>query len=250
MDITQVAAPPASSRSPWKGTDVLIICVVALAVIGAMLLPAAVALRVLHVPRTTSLIAWLTVYSTLAEVVGILSSVYLLGIWRKHLKGEEIGLRGASCVWLFAAVALGFVALFLSGLIAALVQMLLGLPSTNPQAPFIEPAGSNPLTATAMVLFAGLLAPFAEELLFRGVIYNWLRGRWSVAPAILVSSLLFGAAHLDITVGSAAFVLGIILALAYEESRSLLPNVLIHAMNNTLKLVLLYVLMAGGRLGP
>ena len=49
-----------------------------------------------------------------------------------------------------------------------------------------------------LVVGSGLIGPFAEELLFRGFLFTFLvrRARWSVIAALVVSSLLFGLAHL------------------------------------------------------
>jgi membrane protease YdiL (CAAX protease family) len=52
--------------------------------------------------------------------------------------------------------------------------------------------------------------------------------------------------HGDIAVAGATFVMGIILAWFYERSRSLWPSIVIHAINNGLKLAVLYGLLAAG----
>jgi membrane protease YdiL (CAAX protease family) len=88
--------------------------------------------------------------------------------------------------------------------------------------------------------------PFAEELFFRGVLYRWLRDRWGLWVGLIASSLVFGALHGDIAVAGATAVMGLVLGWFYERSRSLWPSILIHAINNTVKLVLLYALVATG----
>jgi membrane protease YdiL (CAAX protease family) len=51
---------------------------------------------------------------------------------------------------------------------------------------------------TDLILGAAVLGPFAEELLFRGFLFQYLhrRAQWRVVWAVLVSALAFGAAHL------------------------------------------------------
>jgi membrane protease YdiL (CAAX protease family) len=83
-------------------------------------------------------------------------------------------------------------------------------------------------------------------LVFRGVLYPLLRNRWGLWPGVLASSLIFAVIHGDIAVGVTAFVLGIILALVFEYSRSLWSAVLVHVLNNSLKILLLYILVALG----
>lgn len=84
--------------------------------------------------------------------------------------------------------------------------------------------------AILLVVVGGLLAPVVEELLFRGILYTYLR-RWGAAVAIIVSTLAFGLPH----GGFFPIYLtgGLIFALLYEYSGSLLPAVIAHIINNT-----------------
>jgi uncharacterized protein len=50
---------------------------------------------------------------------------------------------------------------------------------------------------TLMVIALVVLAPLAEELLFRGLLFRSLARRLPIAGAVAVSSVLFAAAHLD-----------------------------------------------------
>jgi membrane protease YdiL (CAAX protease family) len=94
------------------------------------------------------------------------------------------------------------------------------------------------------LLGAGLLAPVAEELFFRGFLYTALRQRLGIAAAVTISSLVFAIGHIDaLGVVAASFIIGIALALAYEYTRSLWVAIAIHAFNNSLATVLVYLLM-------
>ena len=76
------------------------------------------------------------------------------------------------------------------------------------------------------------------------MLYRFLRERWGVWIGALVSAALFGAAHLDLSVGVAAGALGLVSALVYERSKSLWPSIIIHAVNNSLKFILVYAFLA------
>jgi membrane protease YdiL (CAAX protease family) len=91
-----------------------------------------------------------------------------------------------------------------------------------------------------------LLAPVAEEILFRGFIYAGLRRLFSPGWAALVSALAFTGAHLPAPSVAALVViaLGFALALLYENTRSLLPCILVHALHNTLVFVAMLAVMA------
>jgi membrane protease YdiL (CAAX protease family) len=138
-------------------------------------------------------------------------------------------------------IGLSIVVIPLSGLITTLLLTLLHLPLENPQLPALIPEGLDLGGALAMFLLVGLVVPVAEEIFFRGVIYNFLRARLGVWVAILFSSLIFAIAHGDLAVGTSAFVIGIAIAWVYEKSGSLWTAILIHAANNGVKIILLYI---------
>ncbi len=85
------------------------------------------------------------------------------------------------------------------------------------------------------VLALLVVAPIAEELLYRGIIMNLLKGAFSVEAAILFSSLLFGVMHLSaggLPLFAGAVGMGAILAFIYEKTGSLCVAVAVHAIAN------------------
>jgi membrane protease YdiL (CAAX protease family) len=82
------------------------------------------------------------------------------------------------------------------------------------------------------VLAIVILAPIAEEVFFRGVVFNaWLRegGR---AWAYLGSSALFAVIHLSLIAVVPIFLLGLALAWVYRRSGNLLAPIAMHAVVN------------------
>jgi membrane protease YdiL (CAAX protease family) len=78
-----------------------------------------------------------------------------------------------------------------------------------------------------------VFAPVLEELLFRGVLYGTLRLRLAPLPAALASAAIFALAHGYGVVGFASVLgSGVLWAIAYERTRSLLPGMLAHAASN------------------
>ena len=88
--------------------------------------------------------------------------------------------------------------------------------------------------------------PLAEEILFRGILYRWLRAHMNVPLAAVISALGFSVLHGVPTLIPAIAALGVGLALIYEASGSLWTAVLTHALYNTLTLVLLFGLFRAG----
>jgi len=88
--------------------------------------------------------------------------------------------------------------------------------------------------------------PMVEEFMFRGVLYGSLRGQLAVAPASVISALIFAVAHGYGAAGFASVLWsGIIWAVAYERSRSLWAGIAAHAANNLIVNVTLLGLLRG-----
>ena len=99
--------------------------------------------------------------------------------------------------------------------------------------------GAEPMWLAQMLKFAVLvvMAPIVEELLFRGVLLQRWAVRWGIRPAILLSSLVFGSCHTSNPLGFTLF--GLVMALLYVSTRSLLIPIVCHMLNNALAEVLL-----------
>ncbi|MFM7554397.1 MAG: lysostaphin resistance A-like protein, partial [Verrucomicrobiota bacterium] len=90
------------------------------------------------------------------------------------------------------------------------------------------------------VLVGGLFIPLIEEVVFRGLLQDWVGRRLPLSRTILLVSLVFGLIHgLDYLIPIAF--MGVLLAWLRVRYRSLWPPVLLHAMNNTLISVVLYL---------
>ena len=77
-----------------------------------------------------------------------------------------------------------------------------------------------------------IIAPIMEELLFRGIILDGFLKIYSPAKAIIWSSLLFGAIHLNPWQFIPAVAIGILMGWVYWKTKSLLPCIFIHFSTN------------------
>ena len=87
------------------------------------------------------------------------------------------------------------------------------------------------------ILTAVILAPICEELLFRGIIYKRVEYSYGFWPAAIVSSLIFGAMHGNISQFIYASALGMLFAFAYRKSGKLWVCILMHLIANAASLV-------------
>jgi membrane protease YdiL (CAAX protease family) len=85
------------------------------------------------------------------------------------------------------------------------------------------------------LLFA-VLPGFAEEILFRGIIFKGLRSQYSLLISTVVSSMLFAIIHFSLFKWGHTFVVGIILAIMYEK-RGMISCMFMHFCFNSFGLL-------------
>lgn len=130
-------------------------------------------------------------------------------------KGVQRGL-----IWsmAFAGVAaLGFVVLELSGIHA--------LPLIRTRLP------GQPVDRILFFIAGGLIAPLAEEVFFRGLLFGYLR-RWGFIFALLMSTGIFVLIHSFSGIPVPQIVGGLVFATCYEKEKTLWAPIVIHATGN------------------
>ncbi len=90
-------------------------------------------------------------------------------------------------------------------------------------------------------LIVAVAAPLCEELVFRGAFYHGYRKSRNLVGAMLISSLLFGLAHLNFNQAPYAFGLGVMFALLCEATGSIWPTFLAHMIFNGFNVALVYL---------
>lgn len=86
-----------------------------------------------------------------------------------------------------------------------------------------------------------VLAPLAEELLFRGYLYGKLRSWMPVLLAAIVTSVIFGVVHGQWNVGLDVFVLSLVMCGLREMTGGIWAGVLLHMIKNGLAFYILFI---------
>lgn len=94
------------------------------------------------------------------------------------------------------------------------------------------------------LLCFGFVTPYAEEVLFRGIIYNCLRRTMKVKVSIFICAMIFGMYHMNTVQGIYAFLVGCIIAYAYEYFGDFRIPVILHIAANVLAYCLTYTSLA------
>jgi membrane protease YdiL (CAAX protease family) len=139
--------------------------------------------------------------------VGLKRSGWLHGLWRGVL-------------W---SAAFGAVALCVLGLLSLTGMKVLSM--------IRSPLPHEVHTMVLFFLVGGVVAPVAEELFFRGLLYGFFR-RWGAAIAVILSTALFALAHPMRGLPLTQIVGGLLFASAYEVERNLLVPITIHVLGN------------------
>ena len=163
---------------------------------------------------------------------------YIAGIIIFYFMFKRDGLRGESSLfkrWFYIPAVCVFGALASHGLsiLISLINIdgLLGSYSES----------SSSLFASGVVLViirTVILAPVAEELIFRGLLFKRTESLLGFWPAALISAAIFGIYHLNLAQGIYAFLFGILFCLVYRRFGNLFACILMHVCANLLSVIL------------
>ena len=167
------------------------------------------------------------------------------GPWliRKHKTSlEDLGLqRGPDWLDFLWAPAGAIVYFMLSAAVLILSLALLPFIDHNQ----VQQTGftgiSTHLEYAVAFLSLVVIAPVAEEVLFRGYLLGKLRKSVPVWVAVILTSLLFALVHFQWNVALDTFALSVVLCLLRLFSKSLWAPILLHAMKNGLAFYLLFI---------
>lgn len=229
--ITPTPTPTVEPRPAVGWTELAIAAVSYLVLSVGLVIPLFLLSGLDDVPTPAVLLAG-TVATLGAVGIALAPRVRSLAPLRLRLPGRR---------WLLAGLAAGIGVCLVNRLVVFGWIAVTG-DSSNPQQYLTDGAAAGGWSTAAVILLGGLLIPFAEELLFRGIGYSALR-RYGLVVAILGSAAIFGLAHGFTVVLVAAFLLGVVNAWMVERSGSIWPAVAAHAVNNTILLSLAAVLV-------
>jgi membrane protease YdiL (CAAX protease family) len=122
-------------------------------------------------------------------------------------------LAGASLIWVYSYDA---------------VLSLAGIESASTPDEVFDSVAPFAVVAAGAVL----LAPWIEEIFFRGFLFGGLRVRWGWLLAAVISSFVFSLAHLDIYGIPVYAAIGFLFAWSYHHTGALKSSMIAHAIVN------------------
>lgn len=195
---------------------------------------------------------WSAVYSALAYVVSLLIIILIpIALFKKwHITRKDLGLDKLPTWTDIGLAPIGFIA---SILIAT------GLESIFRIFPWYDATAAQDVGFSfylsgfdRVIAFVTLviIAPIAEEIIFRGWLYGLIRKKtsskmadiWSVILSSFLVSLLFGLVHFQWNVGVNVFAMSLVLCVMREITGTIYSGILMHMVKNGVAFWLLYVM--------
>ncbi|MBI2007774.1 CPBP family intramembrane metalloprotease [Candidatus Saccharibacteria bacterium] len=179
-------------------------------------------------------------YVLIAEGLVLALTIAVVKRWR-NLGLSSIGL-GRLPKWRDLTRALGGAVVFYGLLIISSILITLFVPDLDTDE--LQDVGFDALNSSLDTLLAFtalvILPPIGEETLMRGYLYSGLRSKMRFVPAMLITSVLFGIAHLGTgssgaplwIAGVNTFLLSLVLVYLRERTGALYAPMLVHATNN------------------
>lgn len=177
-------------------------------------------------------------YILIAEGLAAWLAIFL--VRKRGLKLSVIGLGRRPVAKDLWKGAMGFVIFYALLIVAGVIVNLISPNINNEQQNLgftnINNGTENLLAFISLVI----LPPLGEETLVRGYLYSGLRQAWRFWPAVLVTSLIFGAAHLEFGSGGPlvwaaaidTFMLSIVLCFLRERTGAIYAGMMVHMLNN------------------
>ncbi|MEW6661057.1 MAG: CPBP family intramembrane glutamic endopeptidase [Bacillota bacterium] len=169
-------------------------------------------------------------------VIGIVGLVF----FSRQLSLQDLGLDLSG---FFRGLGLGinwgigiFIGVVFTGM---LVQLLLPFPPKPQAFTDVLLAARLPVELGAGILIGVVLAPLAEELLFRGMLFPAMREKMGLATAIILNGAVFAGVHMDLFRFIPLAVGGMLLAWLFNRSRNLYVAIAAHSTWNALMLAVL-----------
>lgn len=141
------------------------------------------------------------------------------------------------CIMSYSLV---YIVNLLTNLLMMVIAIFKGSEVTNPLLNLLE--GSNWIWS---LVFAGILSPIIEEMMFRGIMLNKLRG-YGDKIAIITTAVLFGLFHANFSQFFYAVALGMIFAYVTLKTGTIKYSIILHIVVNIMGGVILPALVGDG----
>lgn len=158
----------------------------------------------------------------------------------KRIKFKTLGFRKFTLI----NIGLGCGLLIPTYFIVFIHNSLLAAFGVNTQADLIAELLESGQNFIWLMFVGVLVAPFVEEIFFRGFVFAGFREAYGWKKSLLYSSIIFSVSHLQFAALIPTFVLSVVLTYLYQHSKSLWPGIILHFIVNSFGLIMIYLLFS------
>lgn len=175
-----------------------------------------------------------------SSIVTILVFLLIYKIRKRNFK-EELQIVKTIKVNIIISIILGISAwLFNTGLLVLIKELGLFTEHFIIMEKIISPLTNGNIVVS--LLTVGIVAPFTEEFIFRGVIFKTLNKNISILWTIIIQAIFFGLFHGNLIQGTYATFLGLVFGYITYRTKSLWPAIVMHIINNCMSTISPFIL--------
>lgn len=224
----------------WQ-RSLAVLAAIAVAFLIGLRLDGFVAIQLLGTTRHDIVASDLTWGIALGQYVSYLPILLVLLVmlpWAARRSLHDLGLRGLDRRTIVAGV-LGALAMYMVTIGVAQIQFLFTHQKPEEAAISLFTSTHDKALMAVFTILAVGAAPFMEEFVYRGFLFNALLRYMPVWGAATISGVIFGASHASPTAFLPLACSGVVLAYVYERSGSLTASMLTHALFNLINVALI-----------
>lgn len=176
----------------------------------------------LDILTTASTLNGLNIISAISIILGFMVSIIIFNISKNNLK-NELTIKKISFINIVLSIFIGIGICLINISSLTLISNLLSLNINT---------AYNYKVIFTNILSNIIIVPIAEELIFRSVIFNKLKTKYSIKSSIIIQGIIFGVIHLSINRIPYAIIMGIILGFIVQKTKSVYTGIIAHMIVN------------------
>jgi len=224
-------------KAPWSVADALKALI--FASVGVFCIMYALKWGAIKIWGEETAIVWLVEHLTIVLIIGMLMQIFIelaFLFWYTKRKynttAADFGFRLTPVSQTLSLAIILFTLMIIGEFFFNWGIHTLGIPQVGSQSLVPDLLYSGVMPYWFFFIFAGIIAPFVEELIFRGVLLGAIVPKVGYMWGVVLSAAIFSVSHLEWTALLPLFLFGAVMAVLYIRTRSLWPGVIFHGINN------------------
>lgn len=219
---------------PWSGSDIFVSALIGF-LGGAVLI--GILLSAFQLAETLPEVGEFAV-ATSALYAGWAFFGWYFALWRRQASLALAGFKWVGWGPLGLMIPLAAVLVALSFALTQLMRSVL-----EAEDPFEGGVTISVADVVVLLIAIALVGPVVEEFLFRGLLYRYVSARKGPVTALMLSSLVFAAVHLQLVLMPFYLFMGVVLGWVAQRYESLYPAIALHALNNGAVVLIAFALL-------